>query len=53
MVCELEVKYGANYTKAFTFKQLARYVYYEALDVYKQHSSKIFNVTQILIQLMP
>jgi len=34
MVCELELKYGANYTKAFTFKQLAYYVYYEALDAY-------------------
>jgi hypothetical protein len=35
MVCELELKYGCNYTKAFAFKQLARYVHYEALDVYK------------------
>ncbi len=35
MVCELELKYGPNYTKAFAFKQLARYVHYEALDVYK------------------
>jgi hypothetical protein len=35
MVCELEFKYGANYTEAFAFKQLARYVHYEALDVYK------------------
>jgi hypothetical protein len=35
MVCELEFKYGANYTKAFAFKQLARYVDYEALDVYE------------------
>jgi len=33
--CELELKYGANYTKAFTFKQLACYVHYEALDVYE------------------
>jgi hypothetical protein len=24
-----------NYTEAFVFKQLARYVHYEALDVYK------------------
>jgi hypothetical protein len=31
MVCELELTYGANYTKAFAFKQLARYVHYEAL----------------------
>jgi hypothetical protein len=35
VVCELEFKYGANYTKAFAFKQLARYVHYEALDVYE------------------
>ncbi len=37
MVCELELKYGINYIKAFAFKQLARYVHYEALDVYEQH----------------
>ncbi len=35
MVCELELKYGVNYTEAFAFKQLARYVHYEALDVYE------------------
>jgi hypothetical protein len=35
VICELELKYGANYTKAFVFKQLARYVHYEALDVYE------------------
>jgi len=35
MVCELELKDGANYTKVFTFKQLAHYVHYEALDVYE------------------
>ncbi len=35
VVCELEFKYGANYTEAFAFKQLAHYVHYEALDVYK------------------
>jgi hypothetical protein len=35
MVYELELKYGANYTEAFGIKQLARYVHYEALDVYK------------------
>jgi hypothetical protein len=34
MVCELELKYGANYTEAFTFKKLAYNVHYEALDVY-------------------
>jgi hypothetical protein len=48
MVCELEFKYGVNYTKAFAFKQLACYVHYEALDVYEQHSPKILGVTQIL-----
>jgi hypothetical protein len=47
MVCELELKYGANYTEAFIFKQLARYVHYEALDVYEQHSARILGVTQI------
>jgi hypothetical protein len=47
MVCELELKYGVNYTEAFAFKQLARYVYYEALDVYEQHSARILGVTQI------
>ncbi len=48
MVCELEFKYGANYTEAFAFKQLARYVHYEALDVYEQHSLRILGITQIL-----
>jgi len=47
VVCELELKYGANYTEAFVFKQLARYVHYEALDVYEQHSARILGVTQI------
>jgi hypothetical protein len=47
MVYELEFKYGANYTEAFTFKQLAHYVHYEALDVYEQHSMRILSVTQI------
>jgi hypothetical protein len=47
MVCELELKYGPNYTKAFAFKQLVRYVHYEALDVYEQHSLRIVGVTQI------
>jgi len=47
MVYELEFKYDANYTKAFAFKQLARYVHYEALDVYEQHSARILGVTQI------
>jgi hypothetical protein len=35
MVYELEFKYDVNYTEAFAFKQLARYVHYEALDVYE------------------
>jgi hypothetical protein len=47
VVCELELKYGVNYTEAFAFKQLARYVHYEALDVYKQHFPKILGVTHI------
>ncbi len=47
VICELELKYGINYTEAFAFKQLARYVRYEALDVYDQHFSKILGVTQI------
>jgi hypothetical protein len=47
MVCELEFKYGTNYTKAFAFKQLARYVHYEALDVYEQHFPRILGVIQI------
>jgi hypothetical protein len=47
VVCELELKYGANYTKAFAFKKLARYVHYEALDVYEQHSARILGITQI------
>jgi hypothetical protein len=33
VVCELELKYGVNYTEAFTSKQLACYVHCEALDV--------------------
>jgi hypothetical protein len=47
VVCELEFKYDVNYIKAFAFKQLARYVHYEALDVYEQHSLRILGVTQI------
>ncbi len=47
VVCELEFKYGANYTEAFAFKWLACYVHYEALNVYEQHSSRILGVTQI------
>jgi hypothetical protein len=41
VVCEFELKYGINYTEVFAFKQLARYVHYEALDVYEQHSGRI------------
>ncbi len=47
VVCELEFKYGTNYIEAFVFKQLVRYVHYEALDVYEQHSARILGVTQI------
>jgi hypothetical protein len=52
MVCELKLKYGTNYTKAFTFKQLACYVHYDALDVYEQHSPKILASLKSPIQLM-
>jgi len=45
MVYELEFKYCANYTEVFTFKQLARYVHYEALHVYEQHPLRILDVT--------
>jgi hypothetical protein len=45
MVCELELKYGTNYTKAFAFKQLTHYVHDEALDVYEQHSPRILGIT--------
>jgi len=47
VVCELELKYGTNYTKAFAFKQLTCCVHYEALDVYEQHFLRILGVTQI------
>ncbi len=47
MVCELELKYGTNYTDAFAFKQLACYVHYEILDVYEQHFARILGVTEI------
>jgi len=47
MVCELELKYGVNYTEVFAFKQLVHYVHYEALDVYEQHCARILGVTQI------
>ncbi len=47
MVCELKFKYGVNYIEAFAFKQLAHYVHYEALDVYEQHSPRIFDIIQI------
>ncbi len=47
VVYEIELKYGANYTEVFTFKQLACYVHYEALDVYEQHSPRILGIIQI------
>jgi hypothetical protein len=47
MVYEFELKYGVNYIEAFIIKQLAHYVHYEALNVYKQHSLRIMGVTQI------
>ncbi len=45
VVCELKLEYGVNYTEVFVFKQLARYVHYETLDVYDQHSPRILGVT--------
>jgi hypothetical protein len=53
MVCELELKYGVNYTEVFAFKQLAHHVQYEALDVYEQHSLRILASPKSPIQLMP
>jgi hypothetical protein len=47
VVCELEVKYDVHYTEAFTFKQLVRYVHYEAFNVYEQYSLRILGITQI------
>jgi hypothetical protein len=47
VVCELKFKYGTNYINVFAFKQLARYVHYEALDVYEQHFPRILGVTHI------
>ncbi len=47
VVCELELKYNVNYTEAFAFKQLARYVHYEAWDVYEQYSPRILGITKI------
>jgi hypothetical protein len=47
VICELEFKYGVNYIEAFAFKQLARNVHYEALDVYEQHFSRILGIHQI------
>ncbi len=47
VVCELELKYGANYIEAFAFKQLAHYVHYEALDVYEQKFPRILGIIQI------
>jgi hypothetical protein len=47
VVCELELKYGANYIKVFEFKQLARYVHYETLIVYEEHFIRILGITQI------
>jgi hypothetical protein len=47
LVYELELKYGANYVKVFAFKQLVRYVHYEAWDVDEQHFPRILGVVQI------
>lgn len=32
---ELELKYDNNFTNAFAFKKLARYLHYEMLDIYE------------------
>jgi hypothetical protein len=53
VICELEFKYGTNCTDAFVFKQLACYVHYEALDVCKQHSSRILGFTHIPNPIYP
>ncbi len=45
MVCELKLKYGANYIEVLEFKLLACYVHYEALDVYEQHFLRILGIT--------
>ncbi len=45
MVCESEFKYGSNNIEVFTFKQMACYVHYEALDVYEQHFLRILGIT--------
>jgi hypothetical protein len=47
VVCELELKYGVNYTDVFAFKQLVCYVHYEALDVYEQHFPRILGIIYI------
>jgi hypothetical protein len=47
VVNELVLKYGTNCTEVFAFKQLTRYVHYEALNVYEQHSPRILGITQI------
>ncbi len=39
--------YGAYYTEAFAFKQLAHYVHYETLNIYEQHFPRILGITQI------
>jgi hypothetical protein len=53
MVYELELKYGVNYIEAFTFKQLAHYVHYEALDVYEHILQGFWASPRSPIQLMP
>jgi hypothetical protein len=47
VVCESDLKYGVNYTKVFTFKQMVRYVHYETFDVYEQRFPRILGITQI------
>jgi len=53
LVCELEFKYGGNYTEAFAFKQLAPYVHYEALDVTNNQQQGFWASSRFPIQLSP
>jgi hypothetical protein len=47
VVYEFQLKYDVNYIEAFAFKQLARHMHYEVLNVYEQHFPRILGVTQI------
>ncbi|CAM6088514.1 unnamed protein product [Calypogeia fissa] len=47
IVYELELKFKQDFTNAFAFKQLARYVHHEALDVYQQYSPQLLSTLQV------